>query len=57
VLLTLVAASVVYLVLLAYPQPLFAHELTSAGITVHSTEPIPDAMKTTAGARACAARP
>ena len=47
VLLTLVAVGIVYLVLLAYPQPLFAHELTSAGITVHSTEPIPDAMKTT----------
>src|SRR5688572_4341278 len=47
VLLVVLAASVVYLVMLAYPQPLFAHQLTSAGITVHSTQPIPDAMKTT----------
>ena len=46
-LLTLLAASAVYLVLLAYPQPLFAHELRYAGITVHSTEPIPEAMKAT----------
>jgi hypothetical protein len=46
-LLTLVAISIAYLVLLAYPQPLFAYELTSDGITVHSTGPIPDAMKTT----------
>ena len=47
VVLAFFAASVVYLALLAYPQPLFAHELTSAGITVHATRPIPDVMKTT----------
>jgi hypothetical protein len=45
--LALVAGSVVYLGLLAYPQPLFAHELASAGITVHATGPIPDVMKAT----------
>ena len=47
VLLALVGASTLYLALLAYPQPLFAHELTSAGITVHATRPIPEAMKAT----------
>ena len=47
VLLAVLAASIVYLVMLAYPQPLFAHQLTSAGITVHSTRPIPETMKTT----------
>ena len=41
------ASSAVYLVLLAYPQPLFAYELTAAGISVHSTHPIPEAMKAT----------
>ena len=41
------ASSAVYLVLLAYPQPLFAYELTAAGISVHSTQPIPAAMKAT----------
>jgi hypothetical protein len=39
--------SVLYLGLLAYPQPLFAYELTHAGITVHATTPIPDAMRAT----------
>jgi len=47
VVLAFFAASCVYLAVLAYPQPLFAHELTSAGITVHSTRPIPEVMKTT----------
>jgi hypothetical protein len=47
VLLALFGASCFYLLLLAYPHPLFAHELTSAGITVHATQPIPEAMKTT----------
>jgi len=42
---SLVAAA--YLVLLAYPQPLFAYQLNHAGITVHATTPIPDAMRTT----------
>ena len=41
------ASSAVYLVLLAYPQPLFAYELTAGDISVHSTQPIPDAMKAT----------
>jgi hypothetical protein len=43
-LLTLLIAGLAYLGLLAYPDPLFAHELSHAGIVVHSTEPIPDAM-------------
>jgi len=47
VLLALVGATTLYLAVLAYPQPLFAHELTSAGITVHATRPIPEAMKAT----------
>ena len=47
VLLAIVGASTLYLALLAYPQPLFAHELTSGGITVHATRPIPEAMKAT----------
>lgn len=46
-LLVIFASSAVYLVLLAYPQPLFAYELTAAGISVHSTQPIPEAMKAT----------
>ena len=41
------ASSAAYLVLLAYTQPLFAYELTAAGISVHSTQPIPEAMKAT----------
>jgi hypothetical protein len=40
-------ATVVYAVLLCYPQPLFAYELTHAGITVHATTPIPPAMRDT----------
>ena len=46
-LLALFAASLVYVGVLAYPHPLFAHELTANGITVHSTRPIPPVMKTT----------
>lgn len=46
-LITLFCAGLVYLALLAYPQPLFAYELSHAGITVHSTLPIPDAMRST----------
>jgi hypothetical protein len=46
-LLTLVALSAAYLVLLAHPQPLFAYELVHAGIAVHATTPIPDAMRLT----------
>jgi hypothetical protein len=44
---TLLALSGAYLLLLAYPQPLFAYELRHAGITIHSTAPIPDAMRST----------
>jgi hypothetical protein len=47
VLLVIFASTAVYLVLLAYPQPLFAYELTAAGISVHSTQPIPQAMRAT----------
>jgi hypothetical protein len=36
-----------YVVLLAYPQPLFAYQLSHAGITAYSTTPIPDQMRTT----------
>ena len=46
-LLAIFASSAVYLVLLAYPQPLFAYELTAGSISVHSTQPIPEAMKAT----------
>jgi hypothetical protein len=46
-LLVIFASSAMYLVLLAYPQPLFAYELTAAGISLHSTQPIPEAMKAT----------
>jgi hypothetical protein len=46
-LLALVVASVAYLVLLAYPQPLFAYELTHAGLTVHADAPIPETMRAT----------
>jgi hypothetical protein len=46
-LLGLVAATAAYLVLLAYPQPLFAYELTHAGLTVHADAPIPEAMRGT----------
>ena len=46
-LLGLLVASAGYLVLLAYPQPLFAYELTHAGITVHADTPIPDTMRGT----------
>jgi hypothetical protein len=51
-LLALVVASVAYLVLLAYPQPLFAYELTHAGLTVHADAPIPETMRATLPARA-----
>ena len=36
-----------YLLLLVHPQPLFAYELRHAGIVLHATRPIPDAMRTT----------
>jgi hypothetical protein len=41
------AACVVYLAVLAYPQPLFAHEVTRDRLTVHSTKPMPGAMQAT----------
>ena len=43
----LVTLAALYLVLLAYPQPLFAYQLHHAGIVVHATRPIPDAMRAT----------
>jgi hypothetical protein len=43
-LLTLAAASLAYLALLVYPQPLFAYELRHAGIVLHARHPIPEAM-------------
>ena len=46
-LLGVVVAGVAYLVLLAYPQPLFAYEMTHAGLTVHADAPIPDTMRAT----------
>jgi hypothetical protein len=46
-LLGLVLASLAYLVVLAYPQPLFADEITRGGLTVHATVPMPAAMQTT----------
>jgi hypothetical protein len=44
---TAVGISVLYLFLLAYPQPLFAYQLEHAGITVYATTPVPDAMRAT----------
>ncbi len=43
----IVTVAVAYVVLLAYPQPLFAYQLEHAGIRVYATTPIPDAMRTT----------
>jgi hypothetical protein len=34
-------ASAVYLLLLAFPQPLFAHDLEREGLFVHSSTAIP----------------
>lgn len=36
-----------YLLLLAFPQPLFAYQLEHAGMVVHARRPIPDAMRGT----------
>jgi hypothetical protein len=41
------ATGLLYLLLLRFPQPLFAYELEVAGLVVRSTEPIPDAMRGT----------
>jgi hypothetical protein len=38
---------VAYAVIIIYPQPLFAYELDHAGMVVHATQPIPDAMRGT----------
>ena len=38
---------VAYAVILVHPQPLFAYELQHAGIVVHATRPIPEAMRGT----------
>jgi hypothetical protein len=38
---------VLYVIILMYPQPLFAYELEQAGIVVHATRPIPEAMRGT----------
>ncbi len=43
----LVTITAGYLVLLAYPQPLFAYELTHAGLTLHADRPIPASMAAT----------
>lgn len=45
--LTVVVLTSLYVVLLAYPQPLFAYQLNHANITVHSTTPVPESMRTT----------
>ncbi len=39
--------AVFYVLLLLHPQPLFAYELEHAGIVVHATRPIPEAMRET----------
>jgi hypothetical protein len=44
---SLLTVGAAYLLVLVHPQPLFAYELRHAGITVHATRPIPDAMRTT----------
>jgi hypothetical protein len=36
-----------YLLVLIHPQPLFAYQLQHAGIVVHATRPIPEAMRAT----------
>lgn len=43
----LLGSSALYLVVLAYPQPLFAYEMRHAGIVLHSTQPVPAAMAAT----------
>ena len=45
--LVLTTLSAVYMLLLAFPQPLFAYQLEHAGIVVHARRPIPEAMKGT----------
>ena len=43
----LLLASIAYVLVLAFPQPLFAYELRHANITIHSTRPIPGEMGAT----------
>jgi hypothetical protein len=43
----IVTVSAAYLLILDHPQPLFAYELEHAGMVVHATRPIPDAMRAT----------
>jgi hypothetical protein len=45
--LALVLASGVYLLVLVYPQPLFADEISRAGLAIHATEPMPGGMQIT----------
>jgi hypothetical protein len=45
--LTIVAVSSIYLLLLIYPQPLFAYELAQGDIVLHARRPIPTAMRET----------
>ncbi len=42
------AAAVVYILLLAFPEPLFSHSLTSSGITFYSRTPLPARAETLA---------
>ena len=42
-----VALAFAYVLLLSYPEPLFAYELRDAGIVVHADRPIPEAMRAT----------
>jgi hypothetical protein len=46
-LLSTLTVGAAYLLILIHPQPLFAYELEHAGIVVHATRPIPDAMRLT----------
>jgi hypothetical protein len=43
----LLAASVTYLIVLAFPQPLFAGGIARDGLTIRATEPMPAAMQIT----------
>ena len=46
-LLAFVTVSAGYLLLLVFPQPLFAYQLEHDGIVLHARRPIPDAMRQT----------
>ena len=45
--LALAIASLAYLVVLAYPQPLFADEINRGPLTLHATAPLPEAAHIT----------